>query len=96
VHAEQLYPELAALHVVLEGRGRVLVAGTEHDVEPGTVHYQGPGIASRFLPAPNQPLSYVSIFTSPEAPMGAPAPGRASTKAGEVLWRSARWRTLAG
>jgi mannose-6-phosphate isomerase-like protein (cupin superfamily) len=55
------HPSTWSMHVVLSGAGRHHVDDKMHEVGPGTVIYQGPGVRHSLYPLPNQPLVHLSI-----------------------------------
>jgi mannose-6-phosphate isomerase-like protein (cupin superfamily) len=55
------HPSTWSMHVVLAGAGKHHVDEHVHDVGPGTVIYQGPGVRHSLYPLPNQTLVHLSI-----------------------------------
>jgi mannose-6-phosphate isomerase-like protein (cupin superfamily) len=55
------HPSTWSIHVVLEGRGKHFIEGKGHDVGPGSVIYQGPGVRHALFPDPGHHLLHLSI-----------------------------------
>ncbi len=56
-----MHPETWSIHVVLSGIGRHYIDDKGHDIGPGTVIYQGPGVRHSIHPNPGQTLTHLSI-----------------------------------
>ncbi len=55
------HPSTWSLHAVLSGSGKHHVDDKEHDVGPGSVIYQGPGVRHALYPNPGHHLMHLSI-----------------------------------
>jgi mannose-6-phosphate isomerase-like protein (cupin superfamily) len=55
------HPETWSIHVMLSGSGKHFVDDRCHEIGPGTVIYQGPGVRHSIYPNPGQHIMHLSI-----------------------------------
>jgi mannose-6-phosphate isomerase-like protein (cupin superfamily) len=55
------HPETWSIHTIVAGRGRYFIEGTSHEIFPGMVVYQGPGVRHAVVQYPNEPLTMLVV-----------------------------------